>query len=92
MADLWDKQYEQQVMLIDDIRDVFGMALKLNGFSINTKNEEEIKKAYESLVALKKNVLLYNSDAHTCLTFLAKPHWACSGTATLTKAKWKCLS
>ncbi|ENM5917083.1 spermidine/putrescine ABC transporter substrate-binding protein [Vibrio mimicus] len=62
-ADLWDKQYEQQVMLIDDIRDIFGMALKLNGFSINTKNEDEIKKAYESLVALKNNVLLYNSDA-----------------------------
>lgn len=62
-ADLWDKKYAQQVMLIDDIRDVFGMALKLNGYSINTKNEDEIKKAYESLVALKNNVLLYNSDA-----------------------------
>ncbi len=62
-ADLWDKKYEQQVMLIDDIRDVFGMALKLNGFSINTKNEQEIEKAYQSLVELKDNVLLYNSDA-----------------------------
>ncbi len=50
-------------MLIDDIRDVFGMALKKNGHSINTKNEDEIKEAYESLVELKKNVLLYNSDA-----------------------------
>ncbi|MCS0351274.1 MULTISPECIES: ABC transporter substrate-binding protein [Vibrio] len=62
-ADLWDKKYNQQVMLIDDIRDVFGMALILNGFSINTKNEKEIEKAYQSLVALKDNVLLYNSDA-----------------------------
>lgn len=62
-ADLWDKQYERQVMLIDDMRDVFGMALKLNGFSINTKNEAEIEKAYQSLSALKDNVLLYNSDA-----------------------------
>lgn len=62
-ADLWDAKYAQQVMLIDDIRDVFGMALKLNGYSINTKNEDEIKKAYESLVALQNNVLLYNSDA-----------------------------
>ncbi|MGB5805710.1 MAG: spermidine/putrescine ABC transporter substrate-binding protein, partial [Vibrio anguillarum] len=62
-ADLWDKKYSQQVMLIDDIRDVFGMALILNGFSINTKNEKEIEKAYQSLVALKDNVLLYNSDA-----------------------------
>lgn len=62
-ADLWDAHYEQQVMLIDDIRDVFGMALKMNGHSVNSKNESEIKQAYESLVALKNNVLLYNSDA-----------------------------
>jgi spermidine/putrescine transport system substrate-binding protein len=62
-ADLWDPRYEQQVMLIDDIRDVFGMALKMNGHSVNSKNEAEIKQAYESLVALKNNVLLYNSDA-----------------------------
>ncbi|MDE1082346.1 ABC transporter substrate-binding protein, partial [Klebsiella pneumoniae] len=40
--DLWNSKYAQQVMLIDDIRDVFGMALKLNGYSINTKNEKEI--------------------------------------------------
>jgi spermidine/putrescine transport system substrate-binding protein len=62
-ADLWDEKYEQQVMLIDDIRDVFGMALKLNGYSVNSKNPAEIKKAYESLATLQKNVLLYNSDA-----------------------------
>ncbi|KHT46218.1 ABC transporter substrate-binding protein [Vibrio sinaloensis] len=62
-AQLWDAKYAQQVMLIDDIRDVFGMALKLNGHSINSNNEQEIKQAYESLVALKDNVLLYNSDA-----------------------------
>ncbi len=62
-ADLWKPEFKQQVMLIDDIRDVFGMALKLNGYSVNSKNPEEIKKAYESLAALKDNVLLYNSDA-----------------------------
>ncbi|UPQ90298.1 ABC transporter substrate-binding protein [Vibrio sinaloensis] len=62
-ADLWDEKYAQQVMLIDDIRDVFGMALKLNGYSINSQNEQEIKAAYDSLVALQQNVLLYNSDA-----------------------------
>ncbi|MGY5744292.1 ABC transporter substrate-binding protein, partial [Vibrio cincinnatiensis] len=62
-ADLWDTKYRRQVMLIDDMRDVFGMALKLNGFSINTQNEAEIEKAYQSLVELKRNVLLYNSDA-----------------------------
>ncbi|MGL4225611.1 polyamine ABC transporter substrate-binding protein [Vibrio misgurnus] len=62
-ADLWDKQYQQQVMLIDDMRDVFGMALKLNGFSVNSRNEAEIEQAYQSLLALRNNILLYNSDA-----------------------------
>ncbi len=62
-ADLWKPEYANQVMLIDDMRDVFGMALKLNGYSVNSKNPQEIKKAYESLVALQPNVLLYNSDA-----------------------------
>ncbi|WPC76754.1 ABC transporter substrate-binding protein [Vibrio porteresiae] len=62
-SDLWKPQYAQQVMLIDDMRDVFGMALKMNGHSINSTNPAEIKQAYESLVKLKNNVLLYNSDA-----------------------------
>ncbi len=60
---LWDSKYDQQVMLIDDIRDVFGMALKMNGYSVNSKNPQEIETAYKSLVALKNNVLVYNSDA-----------------------------
>ncbi len=62
-ADLWKPEFAGQVMLIDDIRDVFGMALKLNGYSINSQNPQQIEKAYESLKALQANVLLYNSDA-----------------------------
>lgn len=60
---LWNSKYKQQVMLIDDIRDVFGMALKMNGYSVNSTNPQEIETAYKSLVALKDNVLVYNSDA-----------------------------
>ncbi len=62
-ADLWRPEFEAQVMLIDDVRDVFGMALKSKGYSINTTNEAEIKEAYEALRALRSNVVLYNSDA-----------------------------
>lgn len=61
--DLWNEEYQGQIMLIDDIRDVFGMALRLNGYSINTTNPNEIAQAYESLAALQPSVLLYNSDA-----------------------------
>ena len=56
-ADLWESQYEQQVMLIDDVRDVFGMALKKNGHSVNTKDEAEIEQAFDSLVARRHTTL-----------------------------------
>ncbi|HIF9368796.1 TPA: ABC transporter substrate-binding protein [Photobacterium damselae] len=61
--DLWNADFARQVMLLDDVRDVFGMALKAQGHSINTTNEAEIKQAYESLQKLRPNVVVYNSDA-----------------------------
>ncbi|PSU76829.1 ABC transporter substrate-binding protein [Photobacterium phosphoreum] len=61
--DLWNTNFEQQVMLLDDVRDVFGMALRAQGHSINSTNEAEIKQAYEKLRQLRSNVVVYNSDA-----------------------------
>lgn len=61
--DLWNSKFEQQVMLLDDVRDVFGMALRAQGHSINSTNEVEIKQAYEKLRQLRPNVVVYNSDA-----------------------------
>ncbi|USH01456.1 spermidine/putrescine ABC transporter substrate-binding protein [Grimontia kaedaensis] len=62
-ADLWNDEFAGQIMLLDDVRDVFGMALKAKGYSINTTNEAEIKEAYEMLKDLRPNVVVYNSDA-----------------------------
>lgn len=61
--DLWKKEFAMQVMLLDDVRDVFGMALKAQGHSINSTNEAEVKAAYEYLLKLRPNVVVYNSDA-----------------------------
>lgn len=61
--DLWNKNFEQQVMLLDDVRDVFGMALRAQGDSINSTSETEIKQAYEKLLQLRQNIVVYNSDA-----------------------------
>lgn len=61
--DLWNKDFALLVMLLDDVRDVFGMALKAQGHSINTTNESEIKQAYEYLLKLRPNIVVYNSDA-----------------------------
>ena len=61
--DLWRPEYKGQVMLMNDMREVFGMALLTLGYSGNSKNPDEIKAAYEKLTTLMPNVKTFNSDA-----------------------------
>ncbi|PSJ47880.1 spermidine/putrescine ABC transporter substrate-binding protein [Zobellella endophytica] len=60
--DLWSGQWQGQLMLTDDIRENFQMALLTLGHSANSREPAEIKAAYDKLVTLQDNVLLYNSD------------------------------
>lgn len=62
-ADLWDPKYKGQLLMMDDAREFFHIALKKLGFSANTTNPEEIKAAYEELKKIMPNVLLFNSDS-----------------------------
>lgn len=68
--DLWDQKWEGQLMLMDDSREVFHIALTKLGYSPNTTNPDEIKAAYEELKKLMPNVLVFNSD------FPANPYLA----------------
>ncbi len=61
-ADLWDPKWRGQLMLMDDAREVFHIALIKLGYSPNTTNETEIKTAYAELQKLMPNVLVFNSD------------------------------
>jgi spermidine/putrescine transport system substrate-binding protein len=61
--DLWDKKWANSLLLTDDVREVFHMALRQLGYSGNTTNEAEIKAAYELLKQLMPNVVAFNSDA-----------------------------
>jgi spermidine/putrescine transport system substrate-binding protein len=61
--DLSDKKYLNQLMFLDDAREVFSIALQMLGYSINDNNPEHIKQAYYKLKALMPNVKLFNSDA-----------------------------
>jgi len=61
--DLWDPEWRGQLLLTDDVREVFHMALKILGYSTNTQNPDEIKQAYEKLTELMPNVLVFNADA-----------------------------
>ena len=62
-ADLWDPKWKNKLLLTDDVREVFHMALKINGHSANSTNPDEIRQAYEKLQQLMPNVLVFNSDA-----------------------------
>ncbi len=62
--DLWRPEYEGQVMLMDDMRDVFGMSLLTLGYSVNSSNPDEIEAAYNKLVSLKPNIAGFNSDEY----------------------------
>ena len=44
---LYDDKYAGQVLLINNSRDAFGIALKYLGYSMNTTDEDEIREAYE---------------------------------------------
>lgn len=60
--DLWNPKYKDRVALLNDSREVIGMALKKLGYSINSTNEAEIKEAVEELKKLLPNVLAFDTD------------------------------
>ena len=62
-ADLWKPEFKGKVLLHNDIREVFDVALKVSGREVNSTNPEDIKIAYEKLVELMPNVRLFNSDS-----------------------------
>ena len=62
-ADLWNPEYKGKVLMTSDAREVFHVALLLDGKSPNTTNEADIKGAYERLLTLLPNVAVFNSDS-----------------------------
>lgn len=62
-ADLWKPEYKGKILLTADSREVFHLALLLNGHSPNTTDEKQIKAAYERLKKLMPNVIAFNSDS-----------------------------
>lgn len=59
---LWNKKYEKQILMLDSIRDSIGITLKMLGYSLNTKSDEELDEAKEALIKQKPLVLAYVGD------------------------------
>lgn len=61
-SDLWDKRFYNKLLLLDDTREVFSIALLTLGYSANDHNPQHIKQAFLKLKELIKNVKVFSSD------------------------------
>ena len=61
--DLWDEKFANQMVMPDSVRDAFMIALKKDGHSLNSTDENEIKAAADALKAQKPLVYKYANDS-----------------------------
>lgn len=59
---LWDPKYSNQILMQNSVRDAFMVALKKNGYSMNTTNIDELQIAKQSLLDQKPLVQAYVVD------------------------------
>ncbi len=59
---LWDKDYEGRVLMFDNPRDAFGIALKKLGYSQNTTDTDKLLEAAEELKAQREVCQAYVMD------------------------------
>lgn len=59
---LWDERYARNIFMLDSQRDSIAVALKLLGYSLNTRDPEELQAAKEALIRQKPLVLAYLGD------------------------------
>ncbi|MFC5986314.1 spermidine/putrescine ABC transporter substrate-binding protein [Marinicrinis lubricantis] len=61
-SDLWNEEYQNRVVLLNDSRETIGMSLIKNGYSNSTTNKEELQTAVDDLKALLPNVLAFDTE------------------------------
>jgi len=59
---LWDSKYKDSILMQDSIRDAFAVALKHQGYSLNSSNIHELTEAQRLLTAQKPLVQAYVID------------------------------
>ncbi len=88
-ADLWDPAYKGKLVMLDDEREVIGMALEVLGFDRNSTDPAQLDQAKQKLVELKPNIVLFNSDdpETALITGEAVAGLVYNGNAALAKAE-----
>jgi spermidine/putrescine-binding protein len=62
-ADLWDPEFKDKVVLLDDEREVLGMVLAVLGYNPNSTDQAQLDEAKAKFLELKPNVKLFDSDS-----------------------------
>lgn len=60
--DLWRTDYKNDIMLIDGAREVMGLSLNSLGYSLNSKNMEQLQQAVDKLYQLTPNIKAIVAD------------------------------
>ncbi|MDD3310583.1 extracellular solute-binding protein [Pseudodesulfovibrio sp.] len=63
IADLWNPALSGKLLMPNDPREVFGLALRLLGYSGNETDPGHLKQAYEKLKTLMPMVRVFDSDS-----------------------------
>ncbi|WP_027178987.1 extracellular solute-binding protein [Maridesulfovibrio bastinii] len=63
IKDLLNPELKGRILLLNDVRGVFAIALKANGYSVNDRDPEHIKQAFEFLKKLLPSVKVFDSDS-----------------------------
>ena len=61
-ADLWDERLSGEILMQDSVRDAFMVALKKDGYSMNSESRDELKQAKQELIDQKPLVQAYVID------------------------------
>lgn len=60
--DLWRPEYKNSIMLIDGAREVMGLGLNSLGYSLNSKNRDQLQEAVDKLYKLTPNIKAIVAD------------------------------
>lgn len=61
---LWDERYRGRISVLDDMRSGLVPALKLLGYSVNTRSESELMEARDLMISQKPLVRTYSSETY----------------------------
>ena len=61
-ADLWDERLSGEILMHDSVRDAFMVALKKDGYSMNSESKDELEQAKQELIDQKPLVQAYVID------------------------------